>query len=1097
MAANQEQFHLLLNTLLSTDNTIRSGAEDTYNNLPVGSKVTYLLAALHNATMSEEAKQMAAVLLRRVFSSEFLEFYPKLPPDDQKVLKEQVLLAVQQEQSESIRKKVCDMAAEVARNLIDDDGNNQWPEFLNFLFQCSNSPLPQMKESALRMFTSVPGVFGNQQANYLDIIKQMIQKALVDTTSYEVRFQAVRAVSAFILLHEKEIPIQKHFHDVLPGFMQVVLESVEKQDDDALLKCLIDLSETTPKFLRMQLDAILELCMKIVSNEDMPDSWRHLALEVIVTMSETAPAMLRKVGAKYIPLLVPIILKMMTDIEDEPDWSISDEIVDEDNDSNTVVAESALDRLACGLGGKTIMPLIEQNIPSMLANTDWKYRHAALMALSAVGEGCHKQMETSLPQIMNGVLNFLGDPHPRVRYASCNAIGQMSTDFAPVFEKKFHDRVVPGLLMVLDDNDNPRVQAHAGAALVNFSEDCPKNILTTYLDAIMGKLESILTAKFKELVEKGTKLVLEQVVTTIASVADTSEEQFVAYYDRLMPCLKYIISNANTEDLKMLRGKAIECVSLIGLAVGAEKFMRDASEVMDMLLKTQTEGGDLPDDDPQTSYLISAWARICKILGKQFEQYLPLVMGPVMKAASMKPEVALLDNDDMQGVEGDLDWQFVSLGEQQNFGIKTSGLEDKASACEMLVCYARELKDGFADYAETVVKLMVPMLKFYFHDGVRTAAAESLPYLLDCGKIKGPEYLQGMWNYIYPELLKAIDTEPENEVLAEHMYSLAKCIETLGNGCLTEEAMAELLKILNKLMLEHFNKAVARQEKRKDEDYDEVVEEQLANEDDEDVYILSKIADIIHSLFLSYKSDFFPYFDQIVSHFVKCLSPEMPWSDHQWALCIFDDVIEYGGPNCVKYQQHFLGPLLSYLSDEKAEVRQAAVYGWGALAQFGGESFAAVCAEAVPRLVKIITDPESRTIENINPTENAISAITKILKYNSSRLNVQELLPHWLSWLPVWEDMDEAPHVYGYLCDLIEANHPLVLGNNHENLPKLIAIIAEAFARDAINVDHTESKRMISLIRQVQGNENMFQACIGQLSVEQQQALHEVLSGTN
>ena len=43
------------------------------------------------------------------------------------------------------------------------------------------------------------------------------------------------------------------------------------------------------------------------------------------------------------------------------------------------------------------------------------------------------------------------------------------------------------------------------------------------------------------------------------------------YYDRLMPCLKYIIQNANTEELKMLRGKAIECVSLIGLAVGAEK----------------------------------------------------------------------------------------------------------------------------------------------------------------------------------------------------------------------------------------------------------------------------------------------------------------------------------------------------------------------------------------------------------------------------------------------------------------------------------------------------------------------------------------------
>lgn len=38
-----------------------------------------------------------------------------------------------------------------------------------------------------------------------------------------------------------------------------------------------------------------------------------------------------------------------------------------------------------------------------------------------------------------------------------------------------------------------------------------------------------------------------------------------------MPCLKYIIQNANQQEHKMLRGKTIECVSLIGLAVGPEK----------------------------------------------------------------------------------------------------------------------------------------------------------------------------------------------------------------------------------------------------------------------------------------------------------------------------------------------------------------------------------------------------------------------------------------------------------------------------------------------------------------------------------------------
>ena len=35
--------------------------------------------------------------------------------------------------------------------------------------------------------------------------------------------------------------------------------------------------------------------------------------------------------------------------------------------------------------------------------------------------------------------------------------------------------------------------------------------------------------------------------------------------------LKYIIQNAVDDKLKMLRGKTIECISLIGLAVGKDK----------------------------------------------------------------------------------------------------------------------------------------------------------------------------------------------------------------------------------------------------------------------------------------------------------------------------------------------------------------------------------------------------------------------------------------------------------------------------------------------------------------------------------------------
>jgi len=38
----------------------------------------------------------------------------------------------------------------------------------------------------------------------------------------------------------------------------------------------------------------------------------------------------------------------------------------------------------------------------------------------------------------------------------------MATDFAPNYEKKFHSKILPGLIQLLEDNSCPRVQAHAG-----------------------------------------------------------------------------------------------------------------------------------------------------------------------------------------------------------------------------------------------------------------------------------------------------------------------------------------------------------------------------------------------------------------------------------------------------------------------------------------------------------------------------------------------------------------------------------------------------------------------------------------------------------
>jgi hypothetical protein len=62
----------------------------------------------------------------------------------------------------------------------------------------------------------------------------------------------------------------------------------------------------------------------------------------------------------YLPFrLVTGMLSLMTELEEDPDWLTADENKTEEEDSNSYVAESSIDRVACALGGKIMLrPLL-------------------------------------------------------------------------------------------------------------------------------------------------------------------------------------------------------------------------------------------------------------------------------------------------------------------------------------------------------------------------------------------------------------------------------------------------------------------------------------------------------------------------------------------------------------------------------------------------------------------------------------------------------------------------------------------------------------------------------------------------------------------
>ena len=92
-------------------------------------------------------------MLRRLISTSVEENWSTLDEQIKSTLKVELLNAVQQDSDQSIRKKITDVIAELARFLINENETNQWPEVLAFLINVRSSNDVFLKESALNIFT--------------------------------------------------------------------------------------------------------------------------------------------------------------------------------------------------------------------------------------------------------------------------------------------------------------------------------------------------------------------------------------------------------------------------------------------------------------------------------------------------------------------------------------------------------------------------------------------------------------------------------------------------------------------------------------------------------------------------------------------------------------------------------------------------------------------------------------------------------------------------------------------------------------------------------------------------------------------------------
>ncbi|WBW75062.1 karyopherin/importin beta family nuclear import signal receptor Sal3 [Schizosaccharomyces osmophilus] len=1034
---------VLVQGLASPDNTIRAEAEKALTADWIDKRADLLLnglAALAARSEDVSIRAFSLVLIRRISfrtlpSESEMEVFSSISNEAKQTLQNQLLTCFVQEAVPTVRNKLCDTIAEIARSVF--DCQSQWPELTTTIFGTVNSPEESFRDSVYRTIAALPLLLSGQEA----AVAPLFSAGLGDP-SIGVRVTAVRAYSSIVL--ESKQSVRNQVIPMLPALLNILPPLQQERDSDNLTECLMaitEVAEVFPKIFHGIFESYLQFNLGIIKDKDLENSARQAALEAVVCFSEGAPAMCRR-SPEYANQLVLQCLMLMTDVagdeEDEAEnlqeWLETNDLDQDESDANHIVAEQAMDRLSRKLGGKTILPPSFSWLPGLISSQKWSERHAALMAISSIAEGAEKIMKRELSRVLDMVLPLLADPHPRVRWAACNAVGQMSTDFAPDIQVRYPSRILETLIPALESPE-ARVRAHAAAAMVNFSEEADNKVLEPYLDDILQRLLVHLQCP--------QRYVQEQAVTTIATVADAAAKKFDKYFDAIMPLLISVLRQAEGKEFRTLRGKAMECATLIALAVGKARFLQVSQEVIQVLGTIQMSITD--SDDPQASYLISAWGRICRVLGSDFVPFLGSVMPPLLAAATSKPDFTIVDDDTDESKFSEQDgWEFIPVHGQQ-VGIRTSTLEDKCTATEMLVCYAAELKGDFDPYVnEVLTSVVLPGLKFFFHDGVRSASCKCIPQLLNSRIIasnRDPVKVAEIWDPILRKLLDYIQSEPSSEMLSDYFQCFYESLEMVG-PCLDAASMEKLVSVVDLQLKAFIQRVQEREENSRNGEADVEEDEDVILAIENDQNMLNEINRTFGVVLKQHKATFCPYWERLLPYMNGFLNGSDVIAK-QWALCMMDDLIEFTGPDSWAYKDHFLPYLAEGIQNPEPEIRQAAAYGIGVAAQHGGELYSEICSSALPALFTMLEHPEARDEEQIYATENISVAISKICRFCSQRIqDLEKMITFWVNTLPVTHDEDDAPYAYMFLAELMEQNHIAVT----TQMPVVIPVLADTLA---------------------------------------------------
>ena len=1110
----------LLVALQSSTNSERQAAEVAYEQA-LQTNLAQTAQAIVGTVRSNPNpmhRTFAAVLLKRVISPAQGR-WQTLDDATQTALKAEIIATMTEVSDAALLRQLCHSAA----GLLVKEGGSTWPELMQWAITAAQGAEPLRNEAGFLLLDKIGEYNFDLLAPHV-VPLQPLLVAGMSGASAATQLAALKAGCSLVISLEALEQQQPLAESLLPVALQAVAAALGADELHAreLLQSLVELATHAAKAFGAQLGATANAMLQVISHAELDPSTRQTAMEVLVTLCEQAASVV-KGSADAVHTTVDALMRGMTEVDaDESAWKatayVGADKTDEfdEEEEVAVAADEALERVCTALGQSVVAPTVAL-VGQFAPQADWRMRRAALNAICAVGSCCSKFMKKQLKDVVPFAVQCVSDSQQRVRFAALECLATLSGSFPGTFQRVNKGLAVPAFIAALTDPANcERVKGHAAAAVTTFAhpEQCPASCLAAHLDPLLSALIAML--------QDSSLTVKEQSLTAVACIAEVSQADFGKYYDAFVPGLKSIIGSALGEDQCELRGKAMESLAMMADAVGPERFVADAQEVMTMIMGAKGSGGNSELD----RYVSRSCARICKVMGEASAAFLPMLIPPLIEAAQADVGFHVEDVDSNDPVAAarleeykakglsSMQLDIRGMGEKRVF-LNVAATQDKEEACRVLFEYAEALGVAFAPHVQAVAQATIPLIGYQHSANVRTSCGFIFGKLLECAvefqRSQGQplEPLLQLLTTGVTVLLDAVDKEFDDgtRVALCEAVSDTMCVcfqsgglSTAADGSFAAAALVPPVEAVGKLvtaMLATARESLERRTKAMGELEGGAAEEELYEALELEDELMTNVVDSIGYSLKTLREGFLPIFDQLVAPFFnQFLAAGAPSSLTTNALCLYDDAIEFCGAAAHKYLPTVFPHFLAHMNDEELVLQQCSLYGIAKTAQFAQAFFAPHVAAVLPQLVALISAEGSRDEEHEDATENAIAAVGKILLFHKASVDVGQLLPLWLSWLPLKSDEMEAKVMHQQLLTYVQQQEPAIVAATDLLIRAMASALAGGAENDAeeamdLLADSTKAG-FVGAIRQMP-RERL--AAVGsQLPPMAQQALQEACS---